>query len=87
MNKMVLPCLLALATTAMATAAWSDETEDVVTDPAQTKVVCKKEPVMGTRLKQRVCKTQDQIERDRQNAKEATDNWQRDGAMQKARGG
>jgi hypothetical protein len=85
MNKMLLPCLVALAATAVATTAWSDEA-NVVTDPPETKIVCKKEPVMGSRIQQRVCKTQAQIDKDRQNAKEATDTWQRDGNIQKTSG-
>ena len=85
MNKIALPCLVALASAAVATAAWSDD-KNVVTDPAETKVVCKKEQVMGTRIPQRVCKTRKQMDTDKQNAKEATDTWQRDGNMQKARG-
>ena len=85
MNKMTLPCLVALTIAAMATAAASDY-KHVVTDPVETKVVCKKQYVMGTRIPKRVCKTQAQIDTDRQNAKEATDVWQRDGNMQKAKG-
>jgi len=48
--------------------------------------VCKKQQVMGTRIPQRVCKMQRQIDADKQNAREATDTWQRDGNMQKAKG-
>ena len=86
MKKMILPCLVALATAAVATTAWSDDTTTTVTDPAKTKVVCKKEAVMGTRIPQRVCKTQAQIDADKENAKEATDHWQQDTNMQRAKG-
>jgi hypothetical protein len=86
MKKLILPCLVAVATAAMATTAWSDDTDTVVTEPAKTKVVCKKEPVMGTRIPQRVCKTQAQIDADKQNAKEATNAWQKDANMQRAKG-
>ena len=86
MNRMLLASLVALATAAVATAAWCDDSAAVPDPAARTKVVCKKEPVMGTRIQQRVCKTQEQIDRDRENAKEATDTWQRDGNMQKTKG-
>jgi hypothetical protein len=85
MNTRAVPCLFAIASLAAAATAWSDD-KNVVTDPAETKVVCKKEHVMGTRIPQRVCKTQKQIDADKQNAKEATEHWQRDGNMQKASG-
>jgi hypothetical protein len=85
MNKIALPCLAALIIAVMSTAAASDD-KHVVTDPAGTRVVCKKQYVMGTRIPQRVCKTQAQIDTDRQNAKEATDVWQRDGNLQKTKG-
>ena len=86
MRKMVLPCLVALAAAAMANVAWSDDT-NVVTDPAKSKIVCKKEAVVGTRLTKKVCKSQAQIDAERDAARNATDTWQRDGNVQKARGG
>ena len=70
MNRMFLSCLMALAVAAVSTTAWSDDTP-AAADPAKTKVVCKKEAVMGTRIPQRVCKTQEQMDRD----KEAMDQW------------
>ena len=86
MNMKALTCLAALAITAVTTAAWGEDNNPAVTDPAKTKIICKKEQVMGTRIPQRVCKTQAQIEADRENAKEATDSWQRDANMQRAKG-
>ena len=85
MNKVTLPFLVVLASAGVATLAWSAD-RNVVTDPVETKVVCKKQQVMGTRIPQRVCKMQRQIDADKQNAREATDTWQRDGNMQKTKG-
>jgi hypothetical protein len=85
MRKIILPCLVAIAAAAVSATAWSDDTT-VVTDPAKTKVVCKKEQVMGSRIPKRVCKTQAQMDADKENAKEATDTWQRDANMQRAKG-
>jgi hypothetical protein len=86
MRKIILPCLVAIAAAAVSATAWSDDTT-AVTDPAKSKVVCKKEQVMGSRIPKRVCKTQAQMDADRENAKQATDAWQRDGNMQRAKGG
>jgi hypothetical protein len=82
---MVLPCLVALAATAMANVAWSDDT-NVVTDPAKSKLVCKKETISGSRIPQRVCKSQAQLDAEREVGKNATESWQRDANMQRAKG-
>jgi hypothetical protein len=84
MRKMVLPCLVALAAAATASVAWSDDS--VTTDPAKSKIVCKKEAVAGTRIPKRVCKSQAQIDAEREVGRNATDEWQRNANMQKARG-
>jgi hypothetical protein len=76
---------VALAAAATATVAWSDD-NTVTTDPAQSKIVCKKEAVSGTRIPKRVCRSQAQIDAEREAGKTATDAWQRDGNMQKAKG-
>ena len=83
--RKILPCLVALAATATAGVAWSDDTS-VTTDPAKSKIVCKKEAVAGTRIPKRVCRSQAQIDAEREVGKNATDAWQRDANMQKARG-
>src|SRR5262245_24260826 len=61
MNKLTIPCLVALSIAVMTTAVANDD-KHVVTDPAATKIVCKKQQVMGTRIPKRVCKTQGQID-------------------------
>ena len=86
MKKFALLSAIALATAVVAAPAWSADTAAPPTDAAKSKVVCKNESVVGTRLTTRVCKTQAQLETEKQNAKEATTEFQRDGSQQMEKG-
>jgi len=85
MKKFALFGAVALATAVLAAPAWSADSTPP-TDAAKTKVVCKNESVVGTRLTTRRCKTQAQIDNEKANAKEATGEFQRDGSMQMEKG-
>jgi hypothetical protein len=84
MKNLVLSCALAMATMVAAT-AWSADTVPP-TDAAKSKIVCKNEATLGSRLPHRTCKSQSQIDAEKQNAKEATNEFQRDGSMQLEKG-
>jgi TolA-binding protein len=53
-----------------------------------SKVVCRREQVLGTHFKKRVCRTVEQIEKDRQNAREEIQRMQdfRNAQMHQATG-
>jgi hypothetical protein len=85
MKNLVLSCTLALATSLVAATAWSADTAPP-TDASKSKIVCKNEATLGSRLPHRVCKTQAQLDQEKQNAKEATNEFQRDGSQQLEKG-
>ena len=70
MKNLVLSCTLALATSLVAATAWSADTAPP-TDASKSKIVCK---------------TQAQLDQEKQNAKEATNEFQRDGSQQLEKG-
>jgi len=85
MKNLVLSCALALTTSLVTANAWSADTAPP-TDAAKSKIVCKNEATLGSRLPHRICKSQSQIDAEKQNAKEATSEFQRDGSMQLEKG-
>jgi hypothetical protein len=79
MKNGLLCCAVALA---FVTGPAASEDSAPPTDAAKSKIVCKKEPTVGSKIPTRICKTQEQIETEKQNAKEATNAFQRDGDFQ-----
>jgi hypothetical protein len=76
---------LTMATALVATTAWGDDAAPP-TDAAKSKIVCKNESTLGSRLPQRNCKSLSQLDAEKANAKEATDAFQKDGSMQLEKG-
>jgi hypothetical protein len=59
-----------------------DSTTTAPSEAAKANIVCRNEAPQGTRIPVRICKTKQQIKEERQNAKEATAAFQRDGDFQ-----
>ena len=81
------------AATATSTTTSSDQVSTpaaapstATSSPSESGLVCESVASTGTRLAKRTCKSHAQIEQDRQNAKDTTNVYQRDGGYQWEKG-
>lgn len=78
---MIAAVLAAALTAAAPAAAAGTETPTKAAKPAANEMVCKKEAVVGSRLKSKVCMTQADWDRRKQDSKDELDAAQRNQPM------